>query len=279
MKKFSQTIKQASASRFLNAWRIQFGSRRFLITPAHVAVYKKHDRWLISNFLRDFKHLNWFIPAVYLANFKPEDDLAWTEVPPDSEGTFLDLSTDAILYPTNVDFYFRQPYNAEGKWVDNSSFASITSVLYPSPESALLEAIDVGFRGMSGAIALKQETTELVGMFVRRGAALGLKEGAEVPKFAHHRTKETIAEHSSATTPSLSPELKILCEYFNQKFERIEKKMDYLLQDALMKHDLNQLLGIVALRRGLVLPSHAIMKHIETSPAVELRKFAKLQED
>lgn len=170
--------------------------------------------------------------------------------------------------------------------MNNSSFASISSVLYPSPESYLLEVIDVGFRGMSGAIALEQETMQIVCMFVRRGAAVGLKEGAQALKFVRSQDKDIIVERldpiqieatltnsiptisSPNAMPSLLPELKILCEHIEQKFERLEKKidavgnkveilenklekkMDYLIQNALMKHDLYNLLSIAALRRG-----------------------------
>ena len=175
----------------------------------------------------------------------------------------------------------------------DSSFASINGVLYPSPESSLLEAIDVGFRGMSGAIAVNQGTQELVGMFVGRGAALGLKEGAELPEIIHYLSKKEEGREVSDTKlteptiiPSLPSELKILCKYLGEKFDKLEKKVeivdkkvDYLLQNTLLKHDINQVLTIVAQRRGLIVPGHIIAKHIETGSAVEIRSFAKLQED
>jgi len=171
-----KTIKSATTSKFVNAWQVQLGNKRFVITPAHVAVHKKEGKWLISKFIKDFKHLDWQIPEEYKSNRSPISDIAWAELS-ESSGTFLNLSEEIIEDPTTVDFYFRQPYDGEGKWVDDSSFASLNAVLYPSPESKLLEAVDVGFRGMSGAIATKNATTELIGMFVKRGVALGWKSG------------------------------------------------------------------------------------------------------
>jgi hypothetical protein len=65
--------------------------------------------------------------------------------------------------PKKVEVFFRQPLNWEGKWDTlNSTLASAEAILYPSPSSAvvegemtenLLEAVDIGVRGMSGAIA------------------------------------------------------------------------------------------------------------------------------
>ena len=87
-----------------------------------------------------------------------------------------------ITNPTDVEIYFQQPYDYKGDWQKNSSFASIDAVVYPSPESPLLEALDVGFRGLSGAIAVMKRNQTLLGMFIKRAESLGLKEDAALNK-------------------------------------------------------------------------------------------------
>ena len=269
-------------------------------------MYRKNEKWLISKFLKEFSHLDWYIPLKFLANSTPEDDVAWTEVPdsfPD-EG-FLELSNEKIVQPTDVDLFLRQPYNSSGVWVENSSFASINAVLYPSPESSLLEAIDVGFRGLSGAIALRRETPQLAGMFVVRGAALGLKENAKLPDFiktsdlAKDAFKDALSKATTLTTepvvmPSMSPELRTVCEYLEARLDnrigmlenklengirKLEDKVDYLVNNTLMRSDLQNLLSVAALKRGLIVSSQAIHDHIKTGQSVEVKAFAELQVD
>ena len=68
-----------------------------------------------------------------------------------------------------VDVYFRQPYDENGKQVEiqKKKKLAVTEVtLYDAPTNndeaipPLLEALNLGFRGISGAIALKKDTTE-----------------------------------------------------------------------------------------------------------------------
>ena len=63
---------------------------------------------------------------------------------------------------------------------------AVTEVtLYDAPTNndeaipPLLEALNLGFRGISGAIALKKDTTELTGMFVKRGKLIKLKKSKQ----------------------------------------------------------------------------------------------------
>ncbi len=323
MKKFTQIAKSACPSKLINAWKLKINSKCYLITPAHVAVYRKNDQWLISKFLKDLSHYNWCIPVNYLANFAHEDDIAWTLLP-DSESNqnFLELSNDKILHPTKVEFFFHQPYNTNGILVENSSFASINSVVYPSPESELLEALDVGFRGMSGALALKQETAEVVGMFVGRGTALGLKMNVELPDFfeTKNQEKETIesyfeksqpdkieapseaaslkkyelAEAKNALLAKLPPDLQNVVKGFleyqkilkeegldslRDDLRSLKRKLDFLVQETLTKDDLNNLLSVAALRRGLIISNQGILQHILESKHMEIKSFAKLKNE
>ena len=311
MKPFSKIIQQANPSKFVNTWKVATKSKHLLITPAHVAIYKKNDQWVISKFLRDFKALDWHVPVQYLLKFEDEDDIAWAEIPASPEDTFLEFALDEVVLPTNVDFFFRQPYNANGQWVDNPTFGSMNSVLYPSPESNLLEALDVGFRGMSGAVAVKHNTRELVGMFVGKGIPIELKKGAPLPDFMYKRFKKgeessehVLREEKKGSAEDLLSQLsstdsKIIMEFLLEthkkidskintvdskistvdlKINTIDQKVQFLVDNALKKGDLDQLLNGIALRRGVVIPSRLMLKHIDESQSIEISRFAKFQD-
>ena len=107
----------------------------------------------------------------------------------DSQGS-LSVETEPIKQPTKVVVLFRQPCNSSGKWVgEHSTIGSTTATLYESPRSAvivgepniergLLEASNIGFRGMSGAVAISG-AGKCVGMFVKRGDLISMKKVPE----------------------------------------------------------------------------------------------------
>ena len=76
------------------------------------------------------------------------------------------METEPIKQPTKVVVLFRPPCNSSGKWVgEHSTIGSTTATLYESPslpvvvgdaniDRGLLEASKIGFRGMSGAVAI-----------------------------------------------------------------------------------------------------------------------------
>ena len=199
----NQVVKSAP-SPIVNAWRVcisgnnELQNKTFLITPAHVAIYSKDSTWLMSNFLRDLKHLEWKIPSSYVESPSPYDDLCWCDVSSISEyisshDDYLTIETsDKQSLPECTDLYFRQPYNINGIWVNGSSTVGVTeATLYDVPSTddseltmsghhRLKEALDEGFRGMSGAVVLKRDSTHLVGMFVKRGSLIPFKSKASV---------------------------------------------------------------------------------------------------
>ena len=76
-------------------------------------------------------------------------------MPPDDTSEALELDDTPITNPPCVDVVFRQPNDMYGRWVgSNSTPVAIQATLYKSPSDLLVESIDIGFRGMSGAAAI-----------------------------------------------------------------------------------------------------------------------------
>jgi len=179
-KQYFNFLRSTAPSSKINAWLVRIDldpQKTFMITPAHVAVYLKDEVWTISSFLDDLNHLDWRIPKSYIDDPGPENDLAWCHV--SSEycrekhfDSFLDISTnDSDLDPERetVDLFFREPVDGLGAWAGDSTIGVIEAVVYKVPFSQqsgvsqngrLVEAVDVGFRGMSGAVALKRDGVE-----------------------------------------------------------------------------------------------------------------------
>eukprot|EP01033_Poteriospumella_lacustris_P011005 gene11005-7828_t len=134
----------------------------------------------MSGFLQELSHYDWKIPSAYMANPNPFYDLAWAELAADGsqcskedDNDFITLGS-GVQEPTKVDVFFRQPLDHNGAWVaDRSEIGQTEAILYPSPSAAQLpelsegdigignlsEAVDIGFRGMSGALALLRHAT------------------------------------------------------------------------------------------------------------------------
>lgn len=88
------------------------------------------------------------------------------------------MHEDTIRSAVSSTFFYRQPYDLNATFdASESVIGAVSSLLYPSPSSPLLEAIDVGFRGMSGAIAIDTSTDEpmVLGMLSRRAKPNQLK--------------------------------------------------------------------------------------------------------
>ena len=175
-KQYFNFLRSTAPSSKINAGLVRIDldpQKTFMITPAHVAVYSKDEVWTVSSFLDDLNHLDWRIPKSYIDDPGPENDLAWCHV--SSEycrekhfDSFLDISTNDSLDPETVDIFFRQPFDIDGAWTADSTIGVTEAVVYKVPFSKqsgvsqngrLVEALDVGFRGMSGAVALKRDTT------------------------------------------------------------------------------------------------------------------------
>ena len=242
---------RACASKNVNAWKININGTGYLVTPAHVAIHAVEGRWTFSKFLKDFKHLDWRLPEQYTNSPRPQFDFCWARLTNNENmDDFLTLREDEITEPLPVSVLFRQPFDRDGKWLGGKSvMGSTEATLYKSPSEVLLdakllenkdgenllEAIDIGFRGMSGAVALSTDG-KFSGMFVKRASLVALKECA------------------SRLLPLPQTLFSPLFSYI-----RHELGLDYLIKNCLMKDDLHELGVVFDARRGLFLPSTSLL--------------------
>lgn len=194
--RISNNILSSRFSKYVNCWKIQLDCGTYAVMPAHVAIYKnKNDCiWQKSNFLEmcngeninKFGNLKWFVSEKWKFEQMLEDDLAWTKIENDLNGTYSNgtssngntFETSNVLdnmEPLDVNFYFNQPVDYKGQLCHTASFGKQFGSIYPSPNSKLFEAVSVGFKGMSGAVVLDSKSDKFVGMLIRRGTDLGTK--------------------------------------------------------------------------------------------------------
>jgi hypothetical protein len=153
----------------LNAWKIFVNNEKYIITPAHNVIYKKNNLLIKSDFIRKLDY-NWLIPTEYLKSYSPEYDLAWTKTN-DKNLLKPQLDFDSLVH---ANFYFLQPVHFDGTMTNNYSLGAMTGIIYQSPNSLLYEGINIGFRGMSGAICIDPRfPKKYLEMFVRLGKNLG----------------------------------------------------------------------------------------------------------
>ena len=184
-------IKQSRMSNYVNCWRVKLGNSFYAILPAHCAIYKpKNKGWVRSNFLnmcRTDLNLQWHVSINWdSSNGSIENDLAWAKL--DKSDYYFSVGTNMLNNeqnneqnnePIDVQFFFNQPYDYKGKLLKTASFGKVNGVAYASPNSEMLEALNIGFKGMSGAIAVNNNN-DLIGMFVRRGVSLGVGDQTTV---------------------------------------------------------------------------------------------------
>ena len=157
------------------------------------------------------------------------------------------LDENEIVEPLDVDVIFRQPYDMEGINVGNASvIGSTKATLYRSPSDGLLESIDIGFKGMSGAMAISANK-KVVGMFVKRGSLISMK------KFSPFESVRS--EYIHAKTP----------------FEKyILAEMRILQKIALTKDDISELGVVFDARRGIFLSSNTIVHTIRNTKSINV---------
>ena len=154
--------------------------------------------------------------------------------------------------PTKVVVLFRQPCNSSGEWVgEHSTIGSTTATLYESRrwpvvvgdaniDRGLLGASNIGFRGMSGAVAISG-AGKCVGMFVKRGDLISMEMVPEC---------------------EVKPQLN-----FAQTFLRRIMGYDILIQEIqgirremVTKNDLHELGVAFDVRKGIFIPSSFIAR-------------------
>lgn len=260
--------RHACPSSNVNAWKFKIRGLCYLVTPAHVAIYPGKDgTWTFSNFLDDFKDMDWRIRFPYCVTRSPQDDICWARYHGDDTGA-LELEDSDIVDPTKAFVIFRQPYDMDAVRVSNGAELGLTvATVYKTANVAvavdnndvidnrpLLESMDVGFRGMSGAIAVN-EKGNCVGMFVKRGKLIALKP----PRLAE--SDDTAAESVvPETVPVAEPSWfeKVMfpsIARMDAQFSQLNAKVDRLTEVVLKKEDLHELGVVFDARRGLFLPS------------------------
>jgi hypothetical protein len=160
------------ASNTLNSWKIFVKSTPYIITPAHNVIYKKNNKIIKSDFIKNINY-DWTFHKDYLKDFSPEFDLAWIKNNniPVSECLTQNINDNNL---SEVNFYFLQPRHFNGNMTNNFVMGAMSGIIYQSPGSSLYEGINIGFRGMSGAICIDSNyPTKYVGMFVRLAKNLG----------------------------------------------------------------------------------------------------------
>jgi hypothetical protein len=260
----AQLYKKIAAicpSRFVNAWCVNFSSGKYIITPAHVAVHIKNGIYTRSTFLNELSHLSWHVPRLYngLDN-SFSFDCAWAKLPDDKESQ--DSFAFNISHCMDCDIFFRQPYDEHASWDGSQSvLGSVKAQVYPSPRSQLLEALDVGFKGMSGALVTSaiDGQSKVIGMLLRRGTPIDLRKKS----VKQHSTVTTFNgnvihhEYMSAVTPDDESVLSLLRQ-MNRRFDNLEKKFEDLEKKVLTTDDLDRLLNVTAMRRSIVMPCSRI---------------------
>lgn len=270
----SSAVRASCPSRLVNAWNVVLGGRAFTITPAHVALYANNGVWCKSEFLKQLPG-RWQIPRMFVDSEDALSDFAWKEIENNNSSGCLKTSVIENDDPVDVTGYFRQPYDRHGNWAaSESAFGAMSTVLYRSPQCNLLEAIDVGFRGFSGALFLREDA--VVGLFLRRGT--NITRNVQPKKSLHHHQSKALLStrsHEAIFPPSSPPsdttEQSALLEAFRQFEIRAESRMLHLektvsemmssLRSELMnKNDFEVLLNVMAMRRGLAMPCSMMLE-------------------
>lgn len=252
-------FRRSCPSPKVNAWKVIKNGVCYLATPAHVAIFAGNDgNWKLSHFLDDFKDLDWRIRHSYSVTSCAQDDICWAKYSGDDRDALV-LEDSDIIEPTKSFVVFRQPYDMDAVWVSQSEMGLTEAILYRSPrrdgdfpesdKRPLFESMDVGFRGMSGAIAVN-ENGRCLGMFVKRGKLIPLK----VPRTA-----------IVATVPVPQP------SWLEQLlFPSLLARFDRLDAEVLKKDDLPKLGAVFDARRGLFLPSTNILS-IDDSTSISIK--------
>eukprot|EP01031_Cornospumella_fuschlensis_P029124 gene29124-35152_t len=279
-----ELVKKSCPSKLVNAWKVRIGSRPFLITPAHVCVYGANGRWAMSSFLKELSSYDWKISASYVSKPSPFHDLAWTELDGGKEDEECIVLGSGIQRPTKVDVFFRQPLSHDGKWVaEHSEMGQTEALLYPSPPQVpeLSEGeLDEpgGFRGMSGALALRHgvdsESATCEGMLIKGGSLRPFfkKVSSSHPPVVASASEEE--ERDFLQLPRAAGKYTWIQRAvrgflgIDTIFGAMERKLDYLVKNGLVKSDLHEIGVVIDARRGIFLPANMMTEIVTNSAAV-----------
>eukprot|EP00595_Chromulina_sp_UTEXLB2642_P003481 CAMPEP_0196763832 /NCGR_PEP_ID=MMETSP1095-20130614/4850_1 /TAXON_ID=96789 ORGANISM="Chromulina nebulosa, Strain UTEXLB2642" /NCGR_SAMPLE_ID=MMETSP1095 /ASSEMBLY_ACC=CAM_ASM_000446 /LENGTH=185 /DNA_ID=CAMNT_0042117907 /DNA_START=345 /DNA_END=899 /DNA_ORIENTATION=+ len=174
----------------------------------------------------------------------------------------------------------------KGEWISTPSQLGITqTILYKTPSNDhdsddnnnLVEALDIGFGGMSGAVAIN-DNNDLVAMFVNRGTLIPSKRSIE--------TDETITGIPRKDKPN--NKLYTLIQLFfrsilgfnddkvdsnlsniGDKLDGLIGRVDQIDKEFVKWSDLKELGAVFDSRRGIFITSSAIIKLIH-QPSISI---------
>jgi hypothetical protein len=175
-----------SGLKTLNAWKVKIGLDKFIVTPAHNIIYKPdpNKSFQPSPFVPEKYNSNWFVNTKYIksSNYNLLYDLAFKPIENKSQSIQSEsIDPDQIH---NINYFYYQPYDWNSIKVSkqNYSLGCAQAIIYKSPDNnfgdndVYFEAINIGFRGMSGAIVTNLESDKFLGLFVRRISNLGTNQ-------------------------------------------------------------------------------------------------------
>jgi hypothetical protein len=180
-------IINKSGLKTLNAWKVSIGKEKFIVTPAHNIIYKpdKNKSFQSSPFVPKKFNTGWFVCKQYVesSEYNLLYDLAWKPIGKNSQSIQSELVESKLTQVHKINYFYYQPYDYNGIKVSkqNYSLGCGQAIIYKSPNNhnslnnnnEYFEAINMGFRGMSGAIVTNLESDKFLGLFIRKIGNLG----------------------------------------------------------------------------------------------------------
>jgi len=172
-------MKYIPGLKSLNAWKVKIGTEKFIVTPAHNIIYKLNGNWRFSNFVPPAHQSGWYVPTQFIKSDKYNllYDLAWKPISKYSQ--IIESTHIPIKQIQDVRFYYYQPYDWNGNKVNKSAYSlgSTSTTIYQSPGSEYFEAVNIGWRGLSGAAVTTTSTSsKFIGLFIRRIGNIGIEK-------------------------------------------------------------------------------------------------------
>jgi len=198
-------MKYIPGLKTLNAWKVKIGSEKFIVTPAHNIIHRLNNNWQLSHFVPPAHQSGWYVPTQFIQSkeYNLLYDLAWKPISKYSQ-TF-ESTHIPIKQIQDVRFYYYQPYDYNGNKVNSKSYSlgSTCTTIYQSPskeacfagplrsliknpnifnqgpDSEYFEAVNIGWRGLSGAAVTTTDTSssmQFIGLFIRRIGNIGIEK-------------------------------------------------------------------------------------------------------
>jgi nitrate reductase NapAB chaperone NapD len=203
----------------------------------------------------------WNIPYAYYENPSPMRDLCWVKLPHDHDNDSLELDNTSIDGILDVNVVFRQPYDFNGERISNPYIGSTRATLYKTTNKKLIESLDIGFKGMSGAVAVSDET-KLVGLFVKRANLIPLKS---------HKSQDDLSlAFSRKPLPPPPNEFSPFEKYLFEEIQTLKSELQILKNTVITKNDLKEISVVLDARRGIFLTSTEIINIIEHSKSIPI---------